>query len=343
MSRLDGLAAIDAELLLAVAEDQRDDHWHAQAAAATLQRLAHHPRLQGFLPARTVPTGFMVCWFAEQAREAGDDVLARLLLANRHLPSELEWHAQQWRRDRRRIRRARGKGLVGHIPAGPPGSGTPAQISIGFGAVASTRRPPRARSQLPARRAQGRATKALKGASRRSSARSGDSGDDPAGGSSKEGDDEPPLERRCAACVQLFAPARPAHRLCQPCHSTRRAGYSADYLTNRERTIGGDVEAAIWAEDEREALVSALYPRDLGGRRMLDEATVAFRRRLLNALITDGAVGYITADTFVGKCPVCGDGLILSFVGYAPRADLRCLDGCSEAEIGQVLGLEVRP
>lgn len=43
---------------------------------------------------------------------------------------------------------------------------------------------------------------------------------------------------------------------------------------------------------------------------------------------------YIDADTVVMVCPVCGGGLAVRFAGYAPRADLECLEhGCTEDEV----------
>jgi hypothetical protein len=74
--------------------------------------------------------------------------------------------------------------------------------------------------------------------------------------------------------------------------------------------------------------------------RPLSEDVVEFRRRVIDRLVVDGAAGYITEDTFTGKCPVCLGDLWFRFHGHAKRVTVECLDGCTEGEIGERLGLE---
>jgi hypothetical protein len=87
--------------------------------------------------------------------------------------------------------------------------------------------------------------------------------------------------------------------------------------------------------------VSARQPRSLSGHRILDDEAVAFRQRVIDALVVDGAAGYITADTFTGRCPVCGEFLTFIFHGFARRVDLICMGFCTEAEVAAMLGLEL--
>ena len=65
----------------------------------------------------------------------------------------------------------------------------------------------------------------------------------------------------------------------------------------------------------------------------LSPEAVRFRRLLIDALWTDNSGGYISADHFVGQCPICHGPVGVRFAGLAPRATLRCHNGCSEAEI----------
>jgi hypothetical protein len=83
-------------------------------------------------------------------------------------------------------------------------------------------------------------------------------------------------------------------------------------------------------------------PRTLSGHRMLSEDAVRFRRALIDALVVDGAPGYVTENSFGGHCPVCGEYLNFRFHGFAPRADLHCHGGCTEREVAEALGLGLR-
>jgi hypothetical protein len=64
-----------------------------------------------------------------------------------------------------------------------------------------------------------------------------------------------------------------------------------------------------------------------------------FREVLIDALWDDARFGYVTASSFVGTCPVCGLAVIVQFAGVAPRAELSCYGGCTEAEIGAKINL----
>ena len=78
-------------------------------------------------------------------------------------------------------------------------------------------------------------------------------------------------------------------------------------------------------------------------RRILSEDAYRFRRAVIDALVVDGAAGYVTQDSFAGRCPHCAGDAAFRFHGHAQRVTVRCLDGCSEAEIGDKLDLAVRP
>jgi hypothetical protein len=70
----------------------------------------------------------------------------------------------------------------------------------------------------------------------------------------------------------------------------------------------------------------------------LGAAAVRFRTRIIDALEADGRrIGYVDADKIDARCPVCGGILCVSFAGSAARADLKCLGGCSEAEVAERL------
>jgi hypothetical protein len=67
----------------------------------------------------------------------------------------------------------------------------------------------------------------------------------------------------------------------------------------------------------------------------LSERAVAFRSKIIEAL---RGFEYVDADQCAAQCPVCGGILSVRFHGLAARADLDCLEGCSEAEILSALG-----
>lgn len=70
----------------------------------------------------------------------------------------------------------------------------------------------------------------------------------------------------------------------------------------------------------------------------LGASAVRFRTRIIDALEADGRrIGYVDAEKIDARCPVCGGALCVSFAGAAARADLKCLDGCSEAEVAEDL------
>jgi len=82
------------------------------------------------------------------------------------------------------------------------------------------------------------------------------------------------------------------------------------------------------------------------GLRQLSTEARQFRTHIIDALLSWGAARYVNEDRFVGTCPVCGDAIGVHFAGFVARATLTCHGdhgGCSEDEVAQVLGLEVRP
>lgn len=76
--------------------------------------------------------------------------------------------------------------------------------------------------------------------------------------------------------------------------------------------------------------------------RQLSAEATRFRVQLIETLWDDARFGYVDKDTFIGTCPVCGDAIRVRFASRAPRADLRCQDGCTEAEPAERLDLQVR-
>lgn len=77
-------------------------------------------------------------------------------------------------------------------------------------------------------------------------------------------------------------------------------------------------------------------------RRVLSLEARKFRELIIGRLWGDHGV-YVNEDRFVGTCIICGEALGVRFAGYAPRAELHCHGGCSEAELADHLGLEARP
>lgn len=77
--------------------------------------------------------------------------------------------------------------------------------------------------------------------------------------------------------------------------------------------------------------------------RQLSADAVKFRRLIIDALWDDRQFGYVTEDIFVGSCAVCDAPVGVHFAYGAPRAVLHCHGGCTEAEIANRIGLEVRP
>jgi hypothetical protein len=75
---------------------------------------------------------------------------------------------------------------------------------------------------------------------------------------------------------------------------------------------------------------------------VLSPDAIRFRKLLIDTLGRD-RFDYLSADLFVGECPVCGEPIGVQFAGYAPRATLRCHGGCREEELAETLGLVVRP
>lgn len=74
--------------------------------------------------------------------------------------------------------------------------------------------------------------------------------------------------------------------------------------------------------------------------RVLSPEAHQLRTLVIDALWGDRGV-YLDADRFVGTCPLCGAPIGVTFAGHAPRAALRCHNGCAEAEVAARLGLEV--
>lgn len=74
----------------------------------------------------------------------------------------------------------------------------------------------------------------------------------------------------------------------------------------------------------------------MSAHRQLSEEAYVFRWRLLDALdcATPNGFGYVTADDCTHACPRCGGLLIVRFHGFAPAADLECVDhGCDDSAI----------
>jgi hypothetical protein len=54
---------------------------------------------------------------------------------------------------------------------------------------------------------------------------------------------------------------------------------------------------------------------------------------VIDALWDDQRFGYVTADVFIGTCPICYAPVGVHFAYGAPRAVLQCHGGCGEDEI----------
>ncbi len=83
----------------------------------------------------------------------------------------------------------------------------------------------------------------------------------------------------------------------------------------------------------------------MSAHRPLPAASARFRQRLIAVLSRHTPASrffYLGADQIVMVCPVCDAPLSVRFHGTAVRATLECQDWCSEAEIAEVLDLEVR-
>ncbi len=65
----------------------------------------------------------------------------------------------------------------------------------------------------------------------------------------------------------------------------------------------------------------------------LSEEAREFRERVIAACWVDQLGGYITEDSFIGRCPACGLWLAVRFHGATARADLDCDAGCNEDKI----------
>jgi len=74
----------------------------------------------------------------------------------------------------------------------------------------------------------------------------------------------------------------------------------------------------------------------------LSAESIKFRQLVIDRLWHSEAT-YINQDVFVGECPICEGPIGVRFAGGAPRVTLECHTGCSESELGRVLGLEVAP
>ena len=70
-------------------------------------------------------------------------------------------------------------------------------------------------------------------------------------------------------------------------------------------------------------------------RKMVPPPWQAFRRRVIDGL--GGSFNYGGADRCSGKCPLCGDVLVIVFKGKTPRADVTCFGGCREPDVAASL------
>ena len=76
----------------------------------------------------------------------------------------------------------------------------------------------------------------------------------------------------------------------------------------------------------------------------LSAGAVAFRGLVLEALWPPqySRCHYGSEDAFSGVCPLCDMTVVVRFAGRAPRAELTCWGGCSEAEIAAEIGMRWR-
>jgi hypothetical protein len=72
---------------------------------------------------------------------------------------------------------------------------------------------------------------------------------------------------------------------------------------------------------------------------LLPEASRRFRDRIVDAVEASapGSFGFKTADSFDARCPVCDGILVVVFHGRAPRCDVFCHRGCTEAQVADAL------
>lgn len=76
----------------------------------------------------------------------------------------------------------------------------------------------------------------------------------------------------------------------------------------------------------------------------LSPAAREFRRLIIDALWDRDRFGwYVHGDLFIGTCPIREAPIAAHFHRPAPRVTVSCAGGCTEQEVGDRLGLVVRP